>query len=343
MKSSRTTAVAVFAVASACCLAGPAMRPAFAETKAAAPSGLVLELEGKKYDLKYGHAKPDNDSIDITLSTEKLPCDKWKAGDDAITLEFHVGPGTDGTFFAGKKIGAQLYWNSETLKFKRNFAYAYEVALTVETFKLAAGERVKGGLDFLAPYVDFSDPSRKFEYKALGAFDVELCPSDNQFKTLDAIPVAKAGAVAGAWGTEKFTAKVAYAYVSKDAYSKEAYVREIYFFESDKVPCDEYVKSESLKLQKYLYLSGIGGTGEKHKWEGQQPAEGHFSAPVKGKELGNSHYFHEGRVVVKLDALAYAKGGKVTGTVTAKTAAGNYDGEGAFSGAFEAKVCNDPW
>ncbi len=304
---------------------------------------LSVELEGKKYEFKYGHAKPDNDNIDITLSTEKLPCDKWKAGDDAFTLEFHIGPGTDGKFFAGQKVGVQLYWNSETRKFKRNFAYAYETALTMSAFKLDSGEKVKGTLDFDSPYNDFSDPTKKFNYKGAGKFEVELCSSDNDYKTLKALPAAGSDDVAGAWGTDKFESKVAYAYVSKDAYSKEAYVREVYFFENDKVACDEYIKSETLKNEKYLYVSGIGGSGEKHKWDGPQPAEGHFSIPVKGKDMGNSHYFHEGRVVVKLDAISYKKGGKISGTVTAKTAAGNYDGEGAFSGKFEAKVCNEPW
>jgi hypothetical protein len=304
---------------------------------------ISVELEGKKLEFKFGHAKPSNENIEITLSTEKLPCDKWKAGDDAFTLSFHIGPGTDGKFFAGQKVGAQLYWNSETRKFKRNFAYPYEVALTMDSFKLDSGEKVKGTLDFNSPYTDFSDPTKKFEYKGAGKFEVELCSSDNDYKTLGAIPAAKSDDVAGSWGSDKFESKVAYAYLSKDPYSKEVYLREIYFFENDKVACDEYIKSETLKNEKYLYVSGIGGTGEKHKWEGAQPAEGHFSVPVKGKELGNSHYFHDGRIVVKLDTLEFKKGKKVAGTVTAKTAAGNYDGDGEFSGKFEAKICNEPW
>jgi hypothetical protein len=304
---------------------------------------LSIELEGKTYDFKFGHAKPDNDNIDITLSTEKFPCDKWKTGDDAFTIEFKIGPGTDGKFFAGSKVGAQLYWNSETRKFKRNFAYAYETGLTISPFKLESGEKIKGTLDFNAPYNDFSDPTKKFNYKGAGKFEVELCSSDNDYKTLKALPAFKSDDVAGNWGTDKFESKVAYAYVSKDAYSKEAYVREIYFFENDKVACDEYIKSETLKNEKYLYISGIGGSGEKHKWEGNQPAEGHFSIPVKGKDLGNSHYLHDGRVVVKLDTISYKKGGKISGSLTAKTATGNYDGEGEFNGKFEAKVCNEPW
>ena len=306
-------------------------------------SPLSVELEGKKFEFKYGHAKPDNDNIDITLSTEKFPCDKWKASDDAYTIEFHVGPGQDGKFFAGEKIGVQLYWNSETRKFKRNFAYAYETGLTLASFKLDSGEKIKGTLDFDAPYSDFSDPTKKFSYKGSGKFEVELCSSDNDYKTLKALPAFKGDDLAGSWGTDKFQSKVAYAYVSKDAYSKEAYVRELYFFENDKVACDEYIKSETLKNEKYLYVSGIGGTGEKHKWDGPQPAEGHFSVPVKGKEIGNSHYFHEGRVVVKLDSLSFKKGGKIAGSLVAKTAAGNYDGDGDFNGKFEAKICNEPW
>jgi hypothetical protein len=213
----------------------------------------------------------------------------------------------------------------------------------MDAFKLAAGEKVKGAIDFNVPYVDFSNPATKFAYKGTGKFEVELCPSDNGYKTLGALPAGNAGAVAGSWGADKFTTKVAYAYVSKDAYSKEPYVREIYFFESDKVACDEYIKADTLKAEKYLYVSGIGGSGEKHKWGGAQPATGHFSVPVKGKDVGNSHYFHDGRLIVKLDAMSYKKGGKISGTVTAKTVAGNYDGAGEFSGAFEAKVCNEPW
>jgi hypothetical protein len=206
---------------------------------------LSVELEGKKYEFKYGHAKPNNDNIDVTLSTEKLPCDKWKVSDDGFTLEFHIGPGTDGKFFADQKVGTQLYWNSPTRKFKRSFAYGYETGLTLSPFKLESGEKVKGTLEFDASYNDFSDPTKKFAYKGAGKFEIDLCSSNNDYKTLKALPAAKSDDVAGTWGTDKFQAKVAYAYVSKDAYSKEQYLREIYFFENDKVACDQYVKSET--------------------------------------------------------------------------------------------------
>jgi hypothetical protein len=306
-------------------------------------AALSVEIEGKSYEFKYGHAKPDNDNISITLSTEKLPCDKYKAGDDAYTLQFQIGPGTDGKFFAGQKVGVQLYWNSATRKFKRSFAYPYETSLTMSAFKLESGEKVKGSLDFDVPYSDFSDPTKKFQYKGAGKFEVELCSSRNDFKTLGALPAAKSDPVGGKWGADAFASKVAYAYVGKDAYSKELYVREIYFFENDKVACAPFMKMETLKAEKYLEIRAIGGSGEKHKLEGEQPAEGHFTVPVKGKDIGKSHFFHSGRVVVKLDAVAYKKGGTISGTVSAKTAAGNYDGEGEMSGKFEAKICNEPW
>jgi hypothetical protein len=133
------------------------------DDKGSADTGapLSVELEGKKYEFKYGHAKPGNDNIDITLSTEKLPCDKWKVGDDGFTLEFHIGPGTDGKFFADQKVGAQVYWNSPVRKFKRSFAYAYETGLTMSPFKLESGEKLKGTLEFDALYSDFSDPTKK--------------------------------------------------------------------------------------------------------------------------------------------------------------------------------------
>lgn len=316
----------------------------------AAPNKLgsfVAELDGRTFALGGIKIVPYANYLHVVLSSGALDCDKTPRDEDAI-VELDLAPGPGGRFFAGQKQGVPVRWSSAKQPFKWAQATPYQTIATVEPFTLAAGEKVKGTLEFSLTYTDPREDAGAHTYKASGGFEGAICPDFNGFKTLKGSPEdAGAAPFAGAFGGQKFAYKKALAIVFKDLQSREEYLESIELYDDDTVTCaNRYDKKNG---SRYVSVTSIGGAGAGHALGGVQSADASFSTPGHDKAgekkgSGKWHFFARRRAWVKLDKYAFKGGEVLTGSVFAETTPDTKaDEAGLMQGKFEAKICNLTW
>ncbi len=307
----------------------------------------VAELEGRTFTLGGIKIVPYANYLHVVLSSGALDCEKTPRDEDVI-VELDIPPGPGGKFLAGQKQGVPVRWASEKLPFKWKQATPYQTIATVEPFTLAAGEKLKGTLEFSLSYTDPREDAGARTYKASGGFEGVICPDFNGFKTLKGSPEdAGAAPFAGAFGTQKFAYKKALAIVFKDLQSREEYVESIELYDDDAVTCAN--RYEKKNAARYVSVTSIGGAGASHALGGVQTADASFSTPghdKAGEKKGGGkwHFFARRRAWVKVDKYAFKGGETLTGSLFAETTPDTKPDEaGLMQGQFEAKICNLTW
>jgi hypothetical protein len=315
-----------------------------------APSKLgsfIADLDGRTFALGGIKIVPYANYLHVILSSGPLDCDKTPRDEDVV-VELDLAPGPGGKFFAGQKQGVPVRWSSAKLPFKWAQATPYQTIATVEPFALAAGEKLKGTLEFSLSYTDPREDAGAHAYKASGGFEGVVCPDFNGFKTLKGSPEdAGAAPFAGAFGSQKFAYKKALAIVFKDLQSREEYLESIELYDDDNVTCaNRYDKKNNAR---YVSVTSIGGAGAAHALGGTQAADASFSTPgheKPGEKKGGGkwHFFARRRAWVRLDKYAFKGGEVLTGSVFAETTPDTKaDEAGLMQGKFEAKICNLTW
>ncbi len=321
---------------------GDKLAPTDEALKAGSEKNVAVFFEGEKHDLKFGKAYAGYGGLHVTLSTEKTPCSYAPPSDDTYTVEFDLPPGPGDNFFAGHAIGVSLFWNSSRVKLKSSFGNPNVMSLTVDPFKLAEGEHLKGNIRFDAKtQVSQPDGTRPtYEYKGIGPFDVTICDDYSHFSKLKGEPAtAPAGNVSGTFASNKFEAKSVLAIAIRDYSNGGEYIDAIEFYPVEANCSDRFSlwKSES-----WFVVRQIGGTHKSNKLTGQQPADATFNLHTTLGGSSTPKWFGGGgrRAWVRLDKIEYTSSSKISGEVMAASMPGvKPDETGQIGGHFTAKVC----
>jgi hypothetical protein len=333
--------------ASASASASLAVASASASAVASAPpsklGSFAGSLEGRPFSIGGAKVVPMANYLHVVLSTGPLDCDKSSREEDVV-LEADFAPGPGGKFLAGQKQGVPVRWTAKQ-PFKWSQATPYQTIGTLEPFKLAAGETLKGTLEFSLRHVVPTDDAGARVYEAKGTFEAPICPDPSGFKTLIGTPEdAGTEPFGGTFGGQKFTYKKALAIVFKDLRSSEEYVESIQLYDDDSITCQNRYDEDKKRKARYVSFTSIGGAGASHVLGGAQSADASFSSPG-GKGAGAKwQFFARRRAWVKLDKYAFKAGETLTGSLYAETTVDAKPEEaGKMQGRFEAKICNLGW
>lgn len=306
---------------------------------------LRATFEGRALTFAYGKAFERFGGLHVVLSTAATSCDA-PPSDDAVEIELDVPPGPNQDFFAGSKIGVEVWMRAPKAPLRLSHAAAYQTSLALEAFARKEGAHVRGTLEFSTKYAETTAGGGKqqYAYDAGGGFDAQLCRTTNGFVEAEggAHRMPSREPASGTYDGEAFVYKSALATVYEDTFTGERYVQSLALYPID-VRCDDRFAREG--TTRFLLLKEIGGAGNRVRLDGFQPADAFVSTPEQAEGDAKAGAVTRAfgapqHAYVSFDSLDFRPNTKITGRVFADGGAGAKPHDaGTITGTFVATVC----
>ncbi len=359
MRNSRTTIIAVAALAATPCTqekpGGPHGASAAAPAASAddMPGGAVsVDIAGVKLDMKSAIVIKGWNGAAFTVQMSPaadLSCDKRST--DAEYLTFDVTPSSDGTFSAGKAIPMRI--GVRNLKDKTLLDIS-EIPASYARVRIAApfgadAPAAKVSLAFEQTREVLNPTKRVVTVKGGGTIEAKMCLSDQDKKDTAALTkpqTAPAAPVTGMVAGKPWPVKKAFAWLYRDEPSKRDVITEITLTDNADGTCEQGQKS-------IFEFGGIAGnqfeihhpgiTDQRKPTAVELPVQVTADTISPGRMAGTNVSGVNGTLT--LSKIDLKEGGTIEGAVWMDTGPkpDNKDAEGKLVGTFTATVCTRKW